>query len=99
MRLGTVLAGYQKMRRSPPGLRLSFYPGGLVGHYAIVRVVNQAIIKVVSTSDFIQERSASEWAKRRHVDGTRLQLVAAPERISVPVGKPIRRPNEWKKVA
>lgn len=70
-----------------------------MGHYAIVRVINQFIVQVVSTAEFLQEKSAREWAKRRHVDGNRLQLVAAPERIVVPVGKPIRRPQDWKNVA
>ncbi|MDQ4075758.1 MAG: hypothetical protein M3220_05855 [Chloroflexota bacterium] len=68
-------------------------------HYAIVQVINQWIVKVVTTAEFIQERSALEWAKRRHVDGNRLQLVTAPERIAVPVGKPIRRPSDWTNIA
>ena len=66
-----------------------------MGHYAIVQVINQWLIKVVTTAEFLQERSAQEWAKRRHVDGQRLQLIMAPEPIRVPVGKPIRRPGEW----
>lgn len=70
-----------------------------MGHYAIVRVVNDFFVRVVSTAEFLHEKSALEWAKRRHVDGQRLQLVAAPARIAVPIGKPIRRPDEWKKVA
>ncbi len=67
-------------------------------HYAIVQVVNQWLVKVVTTAEFIQERSAREWAKRRHVDGHRLQLVAAPARIVVPVGVPIRRPANWTQI-
>jgi hypothetical protein len=69
-----------------------------VGHYAIVKVINQWIVKVVSTSEFLQEKSAREWAKRRHVDGQRYELVAAPQPIVVPVGKPIRRPADWTKI-
>lgn len=67
-------------------------------HYAIVQVINQWLVKVVTTAEFIQERSAREWAKRRHVDGRRLQLVEAPERIAVPVGVPIRRPTNWTQI-
>ncbi|MGH2542139.1 MAG: hypothetical protein ACRDIB_05065 [Ardenticatenaceae bacterium] len=79
--------------------RLFLYQGGLMGHYAIVQVINQWIVKVVSTAEFLQERSAREWARRRHVDGNRLQLVSAPEPIAVPVGKPIRRPDDWTHIA
>jgi hypothetical protein len=70
-----------------------------VRHYAIVRVINQWIVKVVTTAEFIQEKSALEWAKRRHVDGRRLQLVTAPTPIVAPVGKAIRRPAEWTDIA
>lgn len=70
-----------------------------MGHYAIVRVVNDFLIRVVTTAEFLHEKSAREWAKRRHVDGRRLQLVTAPAPIAVPIGKPIRRPDEWKNVA
>lgn len=65
-------------------------------HYAIVRVINKFLVRVISTADFIQEKSAVEWAKRRHVDGERFQLIAAPQRIAVPVGKAVRRPSEWR---
>ncbi|MBA3532801.1 MAG: hypothetical protein H0T73_12825 [Ardenticatenales bacterium] len=68
-------------------------------HYAIVQVINQWIVKVVSTAEFLQEKSALEWAKRRHVDGRRLQLITAPARIVAPVGKAIRRPAEWTSIA
>lgn len=68
-------------------------------HYAIVQVINQWIVKVVSTAEFIQEKSAREWAKRRHVDGHRLQLITAPDPILVPTGKPIRRPADWTNIA
>jgi hypothetical protein len=70
-----------------------------VGHYAIVQVINQFLVKVVFRAEFVQEKSAREWAKRRHVDGDRYQLVAAPAPIAVPMGKAIRRPQDWKKVA
>ncbi|MCB0076706.1 MAG: hypothetical protein KDD73_04730 [Anaerolineales bacterium] len=66
-----------------------------MGHYAIVQVINQFLVKVVGTAEFLQVRSAQEWAKRRHVDGQRLQLIAASHPIRVPVGKPIRRPLDW----
>ncbi len=69
-----------------------------MGHYAIVRVINQWIVKVVSTAEFLQEKSAREWARRRHVDGQRLQLIAAPQPIVTPVGKPIRRPANWTRI-
>ena len=64
-------------------------------HYAIVRVINNLLVQVVTTAEFLQERSAMEWAKRRHVDGQRLQLIAAPQRIVIPVGKAVRRPTGW----
>jgi hypothetical protein len=80
-------------------VRLFVCPGGFVGHYAIVQVINQWLVKVVTTAEFLQEKSAREWARRRHVDGQRLQLVAAPQRIATPIGKAIRRPSEWKDVA
>lgn len=67
-----------------------------MGHYAIVRVINQFLVQVITTADFLQEESAREWARRRHVDGERLQLVAAPQRIAIPTGKAIRRPQEWR---
>lgn len=67
-------------------------------HYAIVQVINNWLVKVLVTADFIQEKSAVEWAKRRHVDGRRLQLIATPKRIAVPVGKPIRRPADWREI-
>ncbi len=64
-------------------------------HYAIVRVINNLLVQVVTTAEFLQDRSAMEWAKRRHVDGQRLQLITAPQRIAIPVGKAVRRPNGW----
>jgi hypothetical protein len=64
-------------------------------HYAIVRVINSLLVQVVTTAEFLQEQSAREWARRRHVDGQRLQLVTAPERIAIPVGKAVRRPTLW----
>ena len=64
-------------------------------HYAIVRVINHLLVQVVTTAEFIQERSAVEWAKRRHVDGQRLQLISAPQRIGIPTGKAVRRPEGW----
>ncbi len=70
-----------------------------MGHYAIVRVINNWVVKVVTTAEFLQERSAREWAKRRHVDGHRLQLISAPQRIAVPIGKTIRRPDDWTHIA
>lgn len=70
-----------------------------MGHYAIVQVINQFLVKVVFTAEFLQEKSALEWAKRRHVDGRRLELVAAPAPIAAQCGKAIRRPQNWKKVA
>lgn len=64
-------------------------------HYAIVRVINNLLVQVVTTAEFLQDRSAMELAKRRHVDGQRLQLITAPQRIAVPVGKAVRRPHGW----
>ena len=64
-------------------------------HYAIVRVINNLLVQVVTTAEFLQDRSAMEWARRRHVDGQRLQLITAPQRIAIPVGKAVRRPNGW----
>lgn len=68
-------------------------------HYAIVRVVNPWLVRVVSIRKFLLDKSAVEWARRNHVDGQRLVLVAAPQRITVPPGKAIRRPADWVDIA
>ena len=64
-------------------------------HYAIIRVINQWLVKIVSVRAFHEDRSAVEWARRNHVDGQRLQLISTPQPIAIPVGKAVRRPAGW----